>query len=159
MRIRSVLKHSTMAVLEGALVATLVVGLMAGTALAGKPTGGGSGGGGHHGGGGTTGGSGTISLASPLVVDGNGNGTANWADVVSFDISTTATTEPWVNLVCSQNGVVVAQGWNGYFVGSITSRNFGLYSSYWNSGAADCVAYLTTPTWSRLASTSFHVDP
>ena len=36
MRIRSVLKHSTMAVLEGALVATLVVGLMAGTAFAGS---------------------------------------------------------------------------------------------------------------------------
>ena len=157
MRIRSVLTHSGQGVLEGALIATLVVGVMAGTAFAGKPTGGG--GGGHKGGGGTTGGSGTISLASPLVVDANGNGTSNWADVVSFTISTTATTEPWVNLVCSQNGVVVAQGWNGYFAGSITSRNFGLYSGYWTSGAADCVAYLTTPTWSRLGSTSFHVDP
>jgi hypothetical protein len=152
MRIRSVLKHSTMAVLEGALIASLVVGLMAGTALAGKP----------GGGGGkpprNTAGSGTITLA-PLVVDANGNGTSNWADVVTFNISTTATTQPWVNLVCKQNGVVVAQGWNGYFEGSISGRDFGLYSSFWTSGAADCIAYLTTPTWSRLASTSFHVDP
>ena len=45
MRIRSVLKHSTMAVLEGALIAALVVGLMAGTAFAAR--GGGGGGGGH----------------------------------------------------------------------------------------------------------------
>ena len=59
----------------------------------------------------------------------------------------------------TQNGVIVAQGWNGYFDGSITSRNFGLYSSAWTSGSADCTAYLTTPTWSQLASTSFHVDP
>ncbi len=94
-----------------------------------------------------------------MVTDLNGNGTPNWGDFVTFNISTTATTQPWVNLVCTQNGVIVAQGWNGYFDGSITSRNFGLYSSAWTSGSADCTAYLTTPTWSQLASTSFHVDP
>jgi hypothetical protein len=153
MRIGSVLSHSTQAILEGALIATLVVGLMAGTALAGKPAAGG--GGGKHGGG--SGGGGTIALV--MVTGADGNGTPNYADVVTFSISTTATTQPWVNLVCSQNGVIVAQGWNGYFVGSITGRNFGLYSGQWTSGAADCTAYLTTPTWSRLASTSFHVDP
>jgi hypothetical protein len=151
---RSVLKHSTQAVLEGALISLLVIGLVAGTSLAAK---GGKAGGGH-GGGGTTGGSGTISLHSPLVVDSNGNGTPNWGDVVTFDISTTATTQPWVNLVCSQNGVVVAEGWNGYFVGSLTGRDFGLSSPQWASGAADCVAYLTTPSWTRLGSTSFHVN-
>ena len=53
MRIRSVLKHSTMAVLEGALIAPLVVGLMAGTALAGKPAAA-AGGGNTTTGGGTT---------------------------------------------------------------------------------------------------------
>jgi hypothetical protein len=52
MRIRSVLNHSVQAVLEGALIAMLVVGLMAGTALAGKS----GGGGGGHGGGGKPGG-------------------------------------------------------------------------------------------------------
>ena len=39
MRIRSVLSHSAQAALEGALIATLVVGLMAGTAFAAKPSG------------------------------------------------------------------------------------------------------------------------
>ena len=38
MRIGSVLKHSGQAVLEGALIAMLVVGLMAGTAFAAKPS-------------------------------------------------------------------------------------------------------------------------
>lgn len=157
MRIKSVLKHSVQALAEGSLIALLVVGLMAGSVFAAKPAANGGGGHGKPGGGGTTG-NGTITLA-PMVTDVNGNGTPNWADVVTFNISTTATDQPWVNLVCTQNGLVVAQGWDGYFVGSITSRNFGLYSGYWTSGAADCTVYLTTPTWSRLASTSFHVDP
>jgi hypothetical protein len=153
-RIRSVISHSAQVVVEGALISLLVVGLVAGTAFAAKPA---SGGGGGHKGGGGSGGSATISLA-PVVVDKNGNGTANWGDVVTFDVSTTATTQPWVNLVCSQNGVVVSQSWDGYFVGSLTTRNFSLYSPQWSSGAADCVAYVTNPTWSRLGSTSFHVD-
>jgi hypothetical protein len=152
-RIRSVISHSAQVVVEGALISLLVVGLVAGTAFAAKPA---AGTGGHKGGGGTSGG-GTITLA-PIVVDNNGNGTANFNDVVTFNISTTATTQPWVNLVCSQNGVAVAQGWDGYFAGSITSANFGLYSPQWTGGGADCIAYLTTPTWSRLGSTSFHVD-
>ena len=148
-----ILRHSAGAILEGGLIAVIAIGLVAGSALAAKPAAGGTGG--HKGGG--TSGTGTIALA-PMVVDNNGNGLPNFNDVVTFNISTTATTQPWVNLVCSQNGVVVAQGWDGYFAGSITSTNFGLYSPQWTGGAADCIAYLTTPTWSRLASTSFHVD-
>jgi hypothetical protein len=154
MRISSVLTHAGEALFEGMLIALMVVVLLAGTAFAGK--------GGSHGkpgGGGTTSGGGTIALATPLVVDRNGNGGPNWNDVVTFNIQTTATTQPWVNLVCSRNGTVIAQGWDGYFEGSLTSRDFGLASPQWTSGAADCTAYLTTPTWSRLASTSFHVDP
>jgi hypothetical protein len=153
-RITRLTSHAFLALLEGALVATLMVGLVAGTAFAAKP----SGGSGHHGGGGGgTGGTGTIALV--MVTDVNSNGTPNYGDAVTFNISTTATTQPWVNLQCSQNGVLVAQGWNGFFVGSITGRNFGLYSPQWTGGAADCTAYLTTPQWAVLASTSFHVDP
>ena len=44
MRIRSVLSHSAQAVVEGALVSLLVVGLMASTAFAAKPAAGGGGG-------------------------------------------------------------------------------------------------------------------
>ena len=154
MRTRSVIKHAAEAVLEGGLVATLAVGLIAGTALAGKPSGGG---GGHK----TPSGGGTIVLHDPLVVDNNGNGAPNWNDVVTFDISTTATSTPYVNLVCSQNGTMVASGWRGYWDGSLdTTWNFGLSSGVWQGGAADCTAYLKMPTsrgYSTLASTSFHV--
>ena len=148
-----ILKHTGAVVLEGALIASLVVVAVAGTALAGK---GGKPGGGH-GGGGTTGGTGTISLHTPLVVDNNGNGAPNWGDVVTFDIATTATTQPWVHLICVQGGVTVAQGWDGYFDGALGGRNFGLSSPSWPGGAADCTARLETGTGSVLGSTSFHV--
>jgi len=139
--------------LSAIAVGMLAAALVSGTAAAGK-------GGGHHGGGGTTTGGGTISLA-PLVVDNNGNGLPNYTDVVTFNISTTATTTPYVNLVCTQNGVLVASGWRGYWAGSLdTSWNFGLESGAWPGGAADCTAYLKMQTksgWSILASTSFPV--
>jgi hypothetical protein len=153
MRMRSVLKHSTGAVLEGALIALLVVGLLAGTSLAAK---GGNSGGGKGGHGSTTGG-GTIALHHPLVVDNNGNGAPNWNDVVSFDIATTATTSPYVHLMCYQNGTMVAQGWDGYFSGALGGRTFGLAAPSWTGGAATCKANLETSTGSVLGSTSFDV--
>jgi hypothetical protein len=148
-------KRIAAAALEASLITALTFGLIAGSAFAAK-----GGGGGHRGSGSTTGG-GTITLA-PIVVDNNGNGTANYLDVVTFNISTTATTTPWVNLECSQNGSVVLVGWKGYWAGSLdTNWNFGLASGAWPGGAADCVGYLKMDTshgYSTLASTSFHVD-
>ena len=98
---------------------------------------------------------GTISL---VLLDST-DGLAHWGGTVTFNIATTATTEPWVNLKCYQGGVLVAEGYNGYFDRSITGRNFRLYSPSWTGGAADCTAYLTTPQRAVLASTSFHVYP
>lgn len=138
-------KHVAKAMLEASLVTALTFGMVAGTAFAGKPTGGGGG---------------TITLA-PLVVDVNGNGLPNHGDVVTFTISTTATA-PFVNLVCTQDGSVVLNGSHGYFDGALdTSRNFGLDSGTWQGGAAQCTAYIQVQTrkgWSRLASTSFDVQ-
>jgi hypothetical protein len=150
-----ILKHSAAVALEGALIAVLVIGVAAGTAFAGKTTS--AGGGGKHGGGGTTGGSGTITLAA-LVTDVNGNGTPNWSDVITFNIATSATTQPWVHLTCAQSGTMVAQGWDGYFEGALGGRNFGLSSPSWSGGAADCTARLETSSGSVLGSTTFHVD-
>ena len=105
--------------------------------------------------------SGTITVA-PLVYDANLNGLPNWGDVVTFNVSTTATTQPYVNLQCFENGVLVANGWNGFFNGALnTSQNFGLNSGAWTGGAADCTAWLdmyTKQGWKQLASTGFHVD-
>jgi hypothetical protein len=135
MRITSVLSHSTQAILEGALIATLVVGLMAGTALAGKP----AAGGGKHGGGGSGGGSGTIALV--MRVDANGNGSPNWGDQVTFNVTSTAS-QPYVLLTCYQGGALVYQNSVGYFPTFPWVQYFVLSSNYWTSGAATCTAQL-----------------
>ena len=123
---------------------------LARVAVAGK-------GGSHHGGGGgtTTSGSGSLTM---VMVTPTADGLPHYGNVVTFKLTTTIS-QPWVHLVCRQGGTVVAQGWNGYFVGSLTGTNFGLYSPQWTGGAADCTAYLTTPQWSVVGSTSFHVYP
>jgi len=99
--------------------------------------------------------SGTSSIS--LVLVNSTDGLAHYGQTVRFNVSSTQTDQPWVNLLCSQNGKQVLERWNGYFEGSLTGRDFGLYSGQWTGGAADCTAWLTTPQWTRLASTSFHV--
>lgn len=135
-----------------ALAATLFILVLAPAALAGKP-----GGGGHTGG---TGSTGSISLA-PLVYDANGNGLPNWKDVVTFNASTTATANPYVNLMCYQNGTLVLSSTLGYFPTALnTTYDFTLNSSWWTGGPAQCTAYLdmwTKQGWKHLASTSFPV--
>ena len=146
-------KHIAKVALEAGLVAMLTFGLIAGSTFAAK---GGRGGGGKPGGGGGTTGSGSVT-GPVLVADRNGNGSANWGDVVRFTLSTSVA-QPWVWLTCSQGGSVVAQGSEGYFAGALDDGNFGLYSPMWSSGAADCTATLKDASGSALGSTSFHVD-
>ena len=111
------------------------------------------------GGRGGTGGTSTSSIS--LVVLNSPDGLPHWGGEVTFNISTVATDQPFVNLVCDQNGVLVAEGWAGYFEGALNSGyNFGLDSGAWQSGAADCTAWLDMHTkhgWTQLASTAFHV--
>jgi hypothetical protein len=102
------------------------------------------------------------SITGPVVVvDNNGNGLANWGDTVAFNMSTTATAQPYVHLVCSGNGIGY-DSWKGVFAGSLdTNWNFVLSSGGWTGGAADCTAWLgmyTKQGFKQLASTSFHVD-
>jgi hypothetical protein len=97
---------------------------------------------------------GATALAAPLSA-------ARFGDVITFDVSTTATTSPFVNLQCFQNGTLVAQGWNAYFAGGLGDRTFTLTSPTWTGGAADCTADLdmfVNYKWKVLASTAFHVD-
>jgi hypothetical protein len=110
------------------------------------------------------GGGGTTSASSiSLVVLNPPGGLAHWGGEVTFNVSTTATEQPFVNLLCYQNGVRVLNGWEGYFPGALnTSRNFGLSSPAWQSGAAECTAWLDRDTkrgFQQLASTSFPVYP
>ncbi|HET8652019.1 MAG TPA: hypothetical protein VFM13_05560 [Gaiellaceae bacterium] len=146
---RRPLLHHAASVSVLVLVLVLVPAALAAKGGGGKP-------------GGSTSGS-SISLAAPLVYDGNGDGLPNHGDVVLFTVSTTATTQPFVNLRCYQNGALVLNHWNGYFEGAFNyNRNFGLASSAWQGGAAACTATLNKAnrngSWTQLASTSFHVD-
>jgi hypothetical protein len=86
---------------------------------------------------------------------------ATYGDTITFDVSTTATAYPYVNLLCYQNGTLVAQGWAGFFDGALGNGTFRLYSPQWTGGAADCTANLDMKSnnkWKVLASTTFHVD-
>ena len=85
----------------------------------------------------------------------------SWGDSIKFEVSTTVTDKPYVEVNCWQGGVLVGQGWAGYFADALGDGSFGLYSSTWTSGAADCTAWVEDYAggrWKKLASTSFHVD-
>ena len=137
--------HGALVMLPIAVATTAILLIGTPAAFAAKSTGGK-----HRG---TTTGTSSISL----VLVNSTDGLAHYDQTVTFNISTTATDQPWVGLKCYQNGTLVAEGWDGYFQGSLSGRNFVLASPSWTGGDADCTASLTTPQWAVLASTSFHV--
>jgi len=120
-------------------------------------------GGGKPGGGGSTGGGGG-SLSVVMYADNNSNGQPNWGDTVTFNVSTTATAVPYVDLACSQNNAVVASASAGFFDSYPwpSSRLMTLSSRTWTGGAADCTAnlgyYNTKGAFVVVASVAFHVD-
>lgn len=115
------------------------------------------------GGGGTTGG-GSSSLELRMVTDNGGDGGPNWGDVVTFNISTTATTEPNVSLTCSQNGVVVYGAVAGFYASYPWpwTQIMTLSSNSWTGGGADCVAklyYISGTSTVDLTSKNITVAP
>src|SRR5262245_37907683 len=76
---------------------------------------------GKPGGGGT---SGSSTISGPVMVTDRGTPGLSWGDTVTFNVSTTATAQPFVHLVCSGNGVGY-DTWKGVFAGSLdTDWNF-----------------------------------
>jgi hypothetical protein len=153
-RIRSVFSHSAQAIAEGALISLLVVGLMAGTAFAGKPA---VGTGGHKGGGGATG-TGSFSL-----VVNSPDGLPHYNQNYTFKVTSTAT-YPFVRDDCYQNGTLVYSQYEGFYSGWLWGTDFIWWSSAWTGGAADCTATLystdsTMSTKTTLATMSIHVSP
>ena len=96
-----------------------------------------------------------------LVLMNSTDGLAHYGQNVTFRISTTATTQPWVRLNCYQNGAWVYTSTVGYFPSYPWDQYFTLSSGNWTSGAGDCTATLfAVGKGSReqdLASLSFHV--
>ena len=132
-----------------AVAATIVASLVfAGTAFAGKPS------------------TSSSSIAGPYLSGqssppGAAAVTPQFGQSVTFDVSTTATSNPFVNLNCYQNGLLVMNSWSAFFPGG-TNQDFGLYSPAWQNGAANCTADLGMLTsngkWKVLASNSFQVN-
>lgn len=119
-----------------------------------------AGGGGSTGGGTTTGGSGTISL----VLLNSTDGLAHFRQNVTFTVSTTATSKPWVTVRCYQGGALVDNDSNAMFAGSLDTTFTLGPTGAWLGGDADCTA--TLENWdsypksiSAITSTSFHVYP
>ena len=112
---------------------------LAGPAYAGKGASG-AGGGGGKGGGGTTGGTSTMTL---VLVDST-DGVPHWGQHIRFNVSTTATTKPYVDVTCSQGGTLVYSASTGYFDGYPWpwTNTFVLQSPSWTGGAASCSARL-----------------
>jgi hypothetical protein len=116
------------------IVAAALVAIPAAAAEAGRPGGGGGGGGGKK----PSGGTGTITL----VLVNSPDTVPNYGETVTFNVSTTATDRPAVELNCFQNGTQVYAAGAGFYPEWPWSRDFVLSSQSWTSGAADCTARL-----------------
>ncbi len=126
-------------------MATVLATVAAGAAMAGK------GGKGHQ----QTSSGGSFTLV--MVSDASGNGLPNYGDAVTFTI-TSAVSQPWVQLICYQNGDWVTNQYVGFYAGYPWSQIFSLSSWKWTGGAADCNARLFDGSNNTtLASMSFPV--
>jgi hypothetical protein len=119
-------------------------------------------GGGGGGGGKPSGGGGTLALA--MVSDVNADGLPNRGDSVTFKITTSVTTQPYVELICKQDGRLVFGKTAGYFDGYMWpwSQVMLLSSDLWTGGAASCTAelyYNNKLTRTNLTTISFTAYP
>lgn len=97
-----------------------------------------------------------------LVLLNSTDGLPHWGQNVTFTVSTTATSEPYVSLNCSQNGVLVYGASAGFFPGYPWpgSQIFPLSSPSWTGGAASCTAklyYVNGRKTITLATLNFRV--
>ena len=114
----------------------------------------------HGGGGHKSAATGTLGL----VLLNSTDGVAHWGQQVTFNVSTTATTEPHVGLKCSQSSVVVYSAQSGYYASYPWpwTQVMTLSSSAWTSGSAACVAtlyYFSGTSSVTLATLSFNAYP
>ena len=79
-----------------------------------------------------------------LVLLNSTDSVAHWGQQVTFNVSTTATTEPNVSLNCYQNGGLVYGAVAGFYPSYPWpwTQTFMLSSPSWTSGAANCTASL-----------------
>ena len=133
--------HTVMALAEASLIALLVVGLLAGTAFAGK------------GGGGKPGGGGGTSIEWRMVTDLDGNNSPNWGEVITFSFSTSAS-RPVISLTCWQGGAMVLGDSRPMYWPNIWDDpgHFTLSSLSWSGGDASCTATLKAQTRNKIST-------
>jgi hypothetical protein len=98
------------------------------------------------------GGSSSSSLSLVMVSDANLDGLPNFADVITFNVSTSASM-PSVELACYQNGSLVYTSTRGFYPTYMWSDNYLLEGGYWAGGAANCTATLYTTSKSGSKTT------
>ena len=118
------------------------------------------GGGGKPGGGGPKGG--TSSTIALVLLDST-DGAPHWGERITFDVSTTATEQPQVDVNCHQGGTLVYKTSTGYYESYPWpwTQVMTLESGAWTGGAADCVARLYYSGGRKivtLATLGFHVE-
>jgi hypothetical protein len=105
----------------------------------------------------------SISLVIPNASTSTSTSSPSFGQQVTFHESTTATSYPWVDTKCSQNGSVVYEQWAGFYASYSGSQMFTLGpTQLWTGGAASCTAALVSFDRSgnpkTLATTSFTVS-
>jgi hypothetical protein len=108
-----------------------------------------------HGGGRTPStGSSTLSLVPMNSTDG----LPHYGQQVTFNVSTTVTSRPYVTLECSQGGALVYSNQVGYYPDYPWVQYFTLASDSWHGGDAGCKAtleYWSGKRWTPLTSMTF----
>jgi len=123
---------------RGAAILALVAAFslaVSSVALAGKP-------------GGNAGGKSSSSL-SLVVLSSSGVASATtqptFGSHVTFNVGTTATTQPYVGVKCFQNGSRVYEQWAGIFADFYGSQTYTLGpTQLWTGGSANCTASLVS---------------
>jgi len=134
------------------LIALSVVALMivAAPALGARGGGGSGSGGGGKGKGGNSTGDGSSYLVLKVLTGSDTS--ANWGEDITFEPHTSATTEPHVNVKCTQGGTVVYGASTGYYDSYPWpwTQVMTLRSQSWTGGAADCTATLSAYSGAKI---------
>jgi hypothetical protein len=109
----------------------------------------------HHPGGAST------STLKVVMLDST-DGLPHYGQSITFNVSTTVTTTPYVKLDCYQNQVWVNDQWAGFFPDFPWTymQTFPLTNSLWTGGEADCTAtlyYYSGKGTRNITSLDFHV--
>lgn len=97
-----------------------------------------------------------------LVLLNSTDGLPHWGQKVTFKVSTTATTQPFVSLRCYKSGALVYSAQAGFYASYPwpSAQKMVLKSNAWKSGGADCTGTLFYASGSKtitLATMSFRV--